>query len=116
MTLAPNLLSPEELIFQELGSFAAAHELNLGVREIKAFAARIFSRLAGELLTQAEAAKILGVSSDMLHIYRRDGLITGIPKNGNRHRTHWLYQLTDVLELKTYRSKMKMTCGSPKSI
>lgn len=112
MTHACNALSPEELIFQELGSFACANNLNLRVRDLKMYATRIFVRLSGELLTQVDAAKMLGVSTDMLHIYRKDGLIKGIPKNGSSQRIHWLYELTDVLELKTYRTRIKMACGT----
>lgn len=103
--------SPQNLIFQELSSFAASNHLNLSGKELKTHAIRIFDRLKGELLTQTDAAQLLGVSTDMLHLYRKDGLITGIPKNPTSRRIHWLYQLTDVLELKTYRARLKMGRG-----
>ena len=72
--------TPQGLIFQELSSFALAHDLNISVKDLKIHATRIFERLSGELLSQAEAANLLGVSLDMLHLYRKDGLIVGHPK------------------------------------
>ncbi len=103
--------SPQDLIFQELSSFAATHDVNLGVRELKLWAHRVFDRLNGQLVPHKEAASMLGVSMDMLHIYRRDGLIAGIPKNPNAQKKHWLYQLCDVLELKAYRAELQRRRG-----
>lgn len=105
-------LSPQDLIFQELSSFAAHHELNLGVKEIKTHANRIFDRLTGELISQAEAATLLGVSLDMVHHYRNDGLLVGIPQNPNATRKHYLYELSGVLELRTHRAELQRRRGN----
>jgi len=103
--------SPQDLIFQELSSFAVTHELNLGVKDLKQWAHRVFDRLNGQLVAHKEASSMLGVSMDMLHIYRKDGLIVGIPKNPNAQKKHWLYQLCDVLELKSYRAELQRRRG-----
>ena len=103
--------SPQDLIFQELSSFAATHDMNLGVKELKAWAFRVYDRLNGQLISHKQAAAMLGVCMDMLHIYRKDGLIVGIPKNPNAQKKHWLYQITDVLELKTYRTEFQRKRG-----
>lgn len=103
--------SPEDLIFQELASFASTHNLNLGVREVRDHARRVLSRLKGELVAHREAASILGVSLDMVHHYRNDGLIKGTPQNPNAARKHYLYELTDVLELKAFRSELARKRG-----
>ena len=103
--------SPQDLIFQELSSFAVSHGVNLGVKELKTWSHRVFHRLNGELVSHKQAADMLGVSMDMLHIYRKDGLIIGTPKNPHAQRKHWLYQLTDVLELKAYRTELQRKRG-----
>ncbi|QTD50936.1 hypothetical protein [Sulfidibacter corallicola] len=98
---------PSELIFQELSSFAKKHNLNLSVKELSTWAERMFTRLNGQLVTHKEAAAMLGVSPEMMHHYRKDALIEGIPKNPHAARPHWLYQLCDVLQLKSYRASLR---------
>ena len=98
---------PSELIFQELSSFAKKHDLNLSVKELSTWAERVFARLNGQLVTHKEAAAMLGVSPEMMHHYRKDALIEGIPKNPHATKPHWLYQLCDVLQLKSYRANLR---------
>lgn len=101
------LLSPQDVIFQELSSFAATHDINLGVKELKQWSNRVFERLNGQLISHTQAADILGVCLDSLHNYRKSALIEGIPKNPHSKRVHYLYQLCDVLELKAYRAQLQ---------
>lgn len=103
--------NPTDLIFQELSLFAVTNGLNPGVKDLKAWSQRVFDRLNSELVSHKQAAHMLGVSMDMLHIYRKDGLIIGTPKNPHAQRKHWLYKLTDVLELKAYRTELQRKRG-----
>lgn len=98
--------NPQDLIFQELSSFVATHELNLSVKELRAWSLRVFHRLNGQLISHMQASDLLGVCSDSLHNYRKAKLINGIPKNPNAKRIHYVYELTDVLELRAYRSQV----------
>jgi hypothetical protein len=98
--------SPQDLIFQELSSFVATHELNLSMKELRSWSVRVMNRLNGQLISHIQAADLLGVCSDSLHNYRKSKLIMGIPKNPNAKRIHYVYELTDVLELKGYRKRL----------
>lgn len=106
-------ITPDDIIFQEIATFAALKGVNVGVSEIREYAIRVYDRLSGHLLEHHEASKVLRVHSDTLHSYRKDGLIHGIAKKPNAKRKRWLYRLTDVLELQQSRSSLHCHGGKP---
>lgn len=99
--------TPTDIIIQEISSFAVHHELNVGISDLKICADKIFDRLSGELLGIKEAARMLGVSTDMVHYLRKSGFLTGVAKNPTSQRKHWLFSLTEILELKETRNHLK---------
>lgn len=95
----------QEILLQEFTAFAVANNINLGTREIKHWVERTLERLHEKLLTQKETAYELNVSLDMVHHYRKQGLLSGIPKRPDAKKKHWLYRYPEVMDLKRQRQE-----------
>ena len=100
--------TPDDVIFQELASFAVFHGINIGVRELRMSAIRVYDRLNSIMLSHREASTMLSVHPDTLHGYRKDGYVEAIAKNPSAKRKRWLYRLCDVLELKRTRPSLQI--------